>query len=132
MTEATLEHVNITVSDPQATADWLIRLFGWTVRWSGDAKDEGFSVHVGGVGSYIALYRGTGDQVRAPVGADGTSYGASGGLNHIAITVDDLDATEAGVKSLGFTPRAHGDYEPGRRFYFYDHDGIEWEMVSYR
>ncbi|MEM7190453.1 MAG: VOC family protein, partial [Pseudomonadota bacterium] len=23
------------------------------------------------------------------------------------------------------------DYEPGRRFYFADHDGIEFEVVSY-
>ena len=25
----------------------------------------------------------------------------------------------------------HGDYEPGRRFYFFDWDGIEFEVVSY-
>ncbi len=132
MTEATLEHVNITVSDPQATAEWLMTLFGWRVRWSGDAKDDGFSIHVGGTGSYVALYRSPGEQTRGPVGADGTSYGAQGGLNHIAVTVDDLDEIERKVSAIGFQPRAHADYEPGRRFYFYDHDGIEWEMVSYR
>ncbi|MEM7544916.1 MAG: VOC family protein [Pseudomonadota bacterium] len=131
MTEATLEHLNVTVSDPHATAQWLSDLFDWKIRWSGDAKGDGFSIHVGGAHSYVALYRAEGDQTRAPVGADGTSYRASGGLNHIAVTVDDLDGTEGRVRELGFQPRAHGDYEPGRRFYFYDWDGIEWEMVSY-
>jgi hypothetical protein len=31
----------------------------------------------------------------------------------------------------GLTPFAHGDYEPGRRFYFFDPNGIEFEVVSY-
>jgi hypothetical protein len=29
-------------------------------------------------------------------------------------------------------PFAHADYAPGRRFYFLDPDGIEYEVVSYR
>ena len=33
---------------------------------------------------------------------------------------------EAGLK-----PFNHADYEPGRRFYFFDWDHIEWEVVSY-
>lgn len=33
--------------------------------------------------------------------------------------------------AAGFTPFNHGDYEPGRRFYFLDGDGIEYEIVSY-
>ena len=28
-------------------------------------------------------------------------------------------------------PLGHDDYEPGRRFYFFDWDGIEFEVVSY-
>ena len=31
----------------------------------------------------------------------------------------------------GLTPFSHGDYEPGRRFYFLDPDGVEYEVVSY-
>ncbi|HBR42432.1 MAG TPA: glyoxalase, partial [Sulfitobacter pontiacus] len=30
-----------------------------------------------------------------------------------------------------FTPVNHADYEPGRRFYFRDHDGVEYELVQY-
>jgi len=35
------------------------------------------------------------------------------------------------VIAAGLTPFSHGDYEPGRRFYFFDWDGIEFEIVSY-
>jgi len=45
--------------------------------------------------------------------------------------VDDLDSVEDRVKAAGFTTGNHGDYEPGRRFYFHDADGIEFEVVSY-
>ena len=43
----------------------------------------------------------------------------------------DLDTIEMRVKAVGLTPFNHGDYEPGRRFYFFDPDGIEYEVVSY-
>ena len=49
----------------------------------------------------------------------------------IDCNVDDLDAAEAVVKAAGLEPFNHADYEPGRRFYFFDWDGIEFEMVSY-
>ena len=126
MTEVTLEHVNITVSDPHATAAWLDRIFGWKIRWEGDAKQNGWSLHVGGQNSYVALYH-PGSEATAKT----DSYAARGALNHWAVTVDDLDAVEARVKAEGFTPKNHGDYEPGRRFYFHDTDGIEIEVVSY-
>mgnify|MGYP006173957969 FL=1 len=53
-------------------------------------------------------------------------------MNHIGISVDDLDRAEAIVAEAGLTPFNHGQYEPGpRSFYFFDWDGIEWEIVSY-
>ena len=45
--------------------------------------------------------------------------------------VDDLDATEARILAAGIETFSHADYEPGRRFYFNDADGIEFEVVSY-
>ena len=47
------------------------------------------------------------------------------------MVIDDIDAMEKAVIDHGFTPVNHGDYEPGRRFYFHDHDDIEYEVVSY-
>ena len=123
--QARLEHVNVTVGDAERSAALLERLFGWRVRWSGPAMAGGRSVHVGTDDPYLALYSGP--------ESDGAPRGWRKGvpLNHVAVVVDDLDAVEARVAGAGLTPFAHGDYEPGRRFYFFDEDGIEFEVVSY-
>ena len=55
----------------------------------------------------------------------------TGGLQHLGILVDDLDPIEVLVKAEGIEPYNHMTYEPGRRFYFNDHDGIEFEVVAY-
>ena len=123
---ATLEHANLTVTDPDATASWLCDLFGWRVRWSGPSLNGGRSVHVGDDTRYLALYHPAKD-----IHPAGDSYGIAGGLNHVGIVVDDLDACETAVRKAGFAPHSHADYEPGRRFYFHDHDEIEFEVVSY-
>ena len=124
-----LEHVNVTVSDPKATAAMLIELFDWHVRWEGESMDgKGYTVHVGTEDSYVAVYTGPGEPLRAKEDA---SYVTRGGLNHIGVVVNDLDAVEAKVRAMGLTPGAHQDYEPGRRFYFNDPDGIEIEVVCY-
>ena len=123
---ARLEHLNITVSDPTATAAWISRIFGWTIRWEGPGMTTGYTIHIGETDSYVALFAFEGEQGAAP-----ESYRTRGGLNHWAVVVDDLDATEARVKAEGFTPINHASYEPGRRFYFHDHDGIEVEVVEY-
>lgn len=52
-------------------------------------------------------------------------------LQHIGVEVDDLAEAERIVIAAGLEPFNHADYEPGRRFYFYDWDGIEFEVVSY-
>ncbi|THH36948.1 VOC family protein [Aliishimia ponticola] len=124
---AKLEHANYTVTDPDATAAWMCDLFGWQVRWSGASKNGGHTVHVGTPEQYVALYKPAG-QTLAP--KDDT-YETAGGLNHIAVTVDDLDAMEGAIRAHGFVTGNHGDYEPGKRFYFHDTDGIEYEVVSY-
>ena len=124
--QARLEHANITVSDPKATAALLCDLFGWTVRWEGPSIHAGYSVHVGGAESYLALYApGSGVTEAAP------RYAPAGGLNHVGLMVGDLDAAEARVKAAGYETHSHADYEPGRRFYFEGPDGVEYEVVSY-
>ena len=123
--EARLEHVNLTVGDADRTAELLERLFGWRVRWSGPASGGGRTIHVGTDDQYLALY--------AEKDGGGAPRGWTKGvpLNHVAMEVDDLDAVERRVIEAGLTPFAHGDYAPGRRFYFFDRDGIEFEIVSY-
>jgi catechol 2,3-dioxygenase-like lactoylglutathione lyase family enzyme len=119
-----IEHVNITVSQPERSARLLEELFGWHVRWQGPARDGGRVIHVGDDANYLAVYAEPGkDRDRGwPKGAP---------LNHLGIQVADLDAVEQRVIAAGLVPFSHGDYDPGRRFYFMDWDGIEFEIVSY-
>lgn len=123
---ALLEHANYTVSDATATAAWMVKIFDWHIRWEGASLNGGHSIHVGTDKRYLALYTPThGLAPRAD------SYSQLGCLNHLAVVVDDLDAVEAATRAQGFSPHSHQDYEPGRRFYFRDLDGIEYEVVQY-
>ncbi|MEM7360170.1 MAG: VOC family protein [Pseudomonadota bacterium] len=124
-----IEHVNITVTNPLETAQLLCRLFDWEIRWQGPALSGGSTVHVGNpanADSYLALY--TPEEIRAHT-KNGHEY--SRNLNHIGVVVPDLESTEERVLAEGLVTENHGDYEPGRRFYFYIDDNIEIEAVSY-
>ena len=125
-----LEHINVTVSEPHATAELLCALFDWQVRWSGKAQSGGNTVHVGQPGdgaSYLALYA----PPEQPQLRERDSV-QSGNLNHIAIVVDDLDDVEQRAKSVGLRPFNHGDYHPGRRFYLMLNSDLEAEVVTYQ
>lgn len=126
MASLRIEHVNVTVSDPERSARLMERLFGWKVRWDGPSLNGGRTIHVGTDDHYLAFYTGRG------VTYSPDDFRKGRPLNHVGIEVDDLDAAEARVIEAGLTPFSHGDYEPGRRFYFLDPDGIEFEVVSYR
>jgi catechol 2,3-dioxygenase-like lactoylglutathione lyase family enzyme len=120
-----IEHVNVEVSDPERAARLMQALFDWHVRWQGPARDNGLTIHVGSDDHYVALHSA---KTKA-YGADDFAKGRP--LNHIGVLVDDLDATEQRVVTAGLKPFGHDIYDPGRRFYFLDPDGIEYEVVSY-
>ncbi len=122
MPKGYLEHINITVTDIERSAALLRDLMGWHDRWRGPSQLGGETIHVGGERDYIAVYT---------KGAPIDRFAKGMPLNHVGLVVDDLDAAEAVVKAAGLEPFNHADYEPGRRFYFFDWDGIEFEMVSY-
>ena len=122
MANGWLEHVNLTVSDPDRSSKLLQDLCGWHERWRGPSQLGGWTIHVGTERDYVALYTRDGTAGPYPKGAP---------LNHVALAVDDLDEAERMVIAAGLDPFNHGSYEPGRRFYFFDWDGIEFEMVSY-
>jgi catechol 2,3-dioxygenase-like lactoylglutathione lyase family enzyme len=125
MSSLRIEHVNVTVADAERTAALMQVLFDWHIRWSGQAQNGGRTIHVGSDEHYVALHTPGNRAQLAEAFAKGRP------LNHIALEVDDLDATEARVIAAGLKPFSHADYEPGRRFYFLDPDGIEYELVSY-
>jgi len=115
---AHLEHVNFVVKDGAALAQFLIDVFDWSIRWEGASEDgNGYTRHVGGDQSYVALYE-TGGAVRGLQG-------------HLGIVVDDLDAAQARVEAAGRTPHHFADYEPGRRFYVMGPEDVEIEVVCY-
>lgn len=125
MSSLRIEHVNITVADPERSSALMTALFGWHVRWQGPSQNGGHTVHVGSNEHYVALHT-PGGAAQVP-----EAFAKGRPLNHIGVEVDDLDATEARVIAAGLRPFNHADYEPGRRFYFLDPDGIEFEIVSY-
>ena len=122
MAAARLEHANITVSDPDRSAQLFEKLCGWHERWRGPSLLGGWTIHVGSEDAYLAIYTNEGR---------GGPYAKGAPLNHIGIEVDDLAAAETVIADHGLKAFNHGDYEPGRRFYFFDWDGIEFEVVSY-
>ena len=119
-----IEHVNIAVADPEQTSRLMEALFGWHVRWRGRSQSGAYVTHVGSDDHYLAL-------VTRDNAAAAEAFAKGKPLNHIGVEVDDLDAAEARVIAAGLDPINHADYEPGRRFYFLDPDGIEYEIVSY-
>ena len=122
MSIATLEHVNLTVTDPARLAALLRDLCGWRIRWEGPSMNGGHTVHIGSDSAYLALY--TNDQAAG-------GYDKGQPLNHVGLLVDVLTTAEKVVKNAGLETFGHDDYDPGQRFYFFDWDGIEFEIVSY-
>ncbi|GHA06327.1 hypothetical protein GCM10008090_15010 [Arenicella chitinivorans] len=120
-----LEHTNLTVTDPDTLAERLCQLFDWQVRWSGPALDDGYTVHVGGPESYLALYRPPNHKT------SDLNHLVIGNLNHIGIEVDDLAKTEQRMLDAGLKPFKHADYDPGKRFYVMVDDNLELECISY-
>lgn len=123
MKSARLEHVNISVTNGPRTADLIARLTGWHRRWEGPSLDNGRSIHLGDEHAYVAIHT-------SPRVAGG--FVKSVPMNHIGFAVDDLAAAEKVVTEAGLVPFNHSTYDPGpRSFYFFDWDGIEWEIVCY-
>lgn len=118
-----LEHANITVSDPDRSSALLQKLCGWHERWRGPALNNGRTIHVGNERDYLAIY--TSEDLPQRPFVKGVP------LNHIGLVVDNLVEAERTVVEAGLVPFNHADYEPGRRFYFFDWDGIEFEVASY-
>ena len=125
MPKGQIEHANLSVTQPERSADLFKTMLGWEERWRGKSQMGGETIHVGqpgNGGSYMALY--TSEDVAG-------EFSKGQPLNHVGLLVDDLAAAERVVVEAGLTPFGHDDYDPGERFYFFDWDGIEFEVVSY-
>jgi catechol 2,3-dioxygenase-like lactoylglutathione lyase family enzyme len=119
-----IEHVNLTVSDLQRSIDFYRRLFGWDVRWQGATRDGTPAAHIGDERYYVAMFE-------APQPGKWSDDYTAVGLNHFGLVVDDLEVMKQRLSELGAAHGDEQDYEPGRRIYFTDPDGIEVELVQY-
>ena len=99
-------------------------LFDDQVRWRGQLADGRPAAHVGDGRNYIALFQGL------KPSPNENNYRAAG-FNHFGFVVDSLDSTMGRLRELGVTPGPVQDYEPGRRSYFFDPNGVEIELVEY-
>lgn len=123
MAHGKIEHVNITVTDPDRSVKLFEELLGWRIRWKGPSLMGGASIHIGDDANYLAIY--TNDSAKG-----GFAKGVP--LNHIGLQVEDLAEAERIVVAHGLKPFSHSQYDPGpASFYFFDWDGIEFEVVSY-
>ena len=119
-----IEHANISVNDVQASTRFYRELFGVDVRWEGITELGFRAVHLGDEKTYLSLFESS-VKTRAP--ADYTATG----FNHLGFEVNDLDAFRARLGQMGVEIVREEEYDPGRRLYFYDPDGIEVELVEY-
>ena len=125
MDKIQLEHVNVSVADADAIAHQLVAIFAWKIRWQGASKEAGYTVHVGNESCYVALYQP--HKLQAERGA---GYANFAFLNHIGVTVPNLDAVKHRLQSLGIEITSEDNVAPGSRCYFPVH-GIEIEVVEY-
>ncbi len=119
-----LEHVNMSVANLDRGISFYERLLGLHVRWQGTNAGGERAAHIGDDRCYLALFEVGGD------GKAGADYDHTG-LNHFGWVVDDLEAVKRRLVTLNVRPHYEAQYEPGRRLYFFDPDGIEVELVEY-
>jgi catechol 2,3-dioxygenase-like lactoylglutathione lyase family enzyme len=129
MSIATLEHVNLTVSNLErslrfvqtALPDWRVRgesrmdWFGKPIQW----------VHVGTDQVYLALQSGG-----EGLALDWQSHHT--GVKHVGLVVSNLDATVARLTEAGFALDHWGGSSAYRRSaYFVEAGSVQFEFVEY-
>jgi catechol 2,3-dioxygenase-like lactoylglutathione lyase family enzyme len=120
-----LEHVNMTVTNLDRSIAFYEKALGLHVRWRGATPDGSPAAHVGDEKNYLALFES------GAKGSRGEPDYEQTGLNHFGWVVDDLGAAKGRLAELGVRSHYEAGYEPGRRAYFFDPDGIEIELVEY-
>lgn len=97
--------------------------------WNADKTEaKGRWVHFGTDEHYVAL-----QQNSKPSGREDVTY-RNDGINHLGFVVTGLDdiilrAEEAGYELSPVS--AMDDHPHRRRAYFFDANGVEWELVEY-
>src|SRR3546814_2118240 len=85
MPQGQLEHVNITVTDPERSAKLFENLCGWHERWRGPSQLGGWTIHVGDETAYLAIY--TNERAKG-------SYAKGVPLNHVGVLRSEEHTSE--------------------------------------
>jgi hypothetical protein len=131
MNPSRLEHLNVTLTDlDRATRALRAIVPEWSVRGTGTWDDgAGHAVewrHVGDDFQYLSLYE-------TPPGQTLHAAGSGVAFNHLALVVDDLDATLARLRAVGI-PLDHigGSTEHRRSAYVViEPERLQIELVAY-
>lgn len=121
MPQVTWDHVHLRSPDPEATATWLRDVLGGEIVRGPGRID----VKLGGANIFIAQVK-SGDTVNPP------PQHPHQGLDHIGLTVKDIDAVAAEIKAKGveFT-REPTTIRPGVRVCFIrGPQGISVELLE--
>ena len=126
-----LEHLNVTLTDlDRATRALQAIVPEWSVRGTGTWDDADGRTHawrhVGDDFQYLALYAAT----------PGSALQASGprsAFNHLALVVDDLDATLARLRAQGIALDHIGGSTEHRRsaYVVIEPERLQIELVAY-
>ncbi len=124
-----LEHVNLVVTDIDATLDFIQTAFpSWRVRGRGENEWYGIKrkwLHIGTDDYYITLNDGG-------KGDNRNLKGQAPGLAHIGFSVDDVERISRQLQSKGYEITTVGTDHPYRKtLYFIDPAGFEFEFIEY-
>ncbi len=122
-----IDHLNITVSDLQASIDFYSRLFGFDIAEDCRGEDRPYVIMGrAGVG-WLALHAQMDEELLN-----------GGRINHWGFVVEDFDGLSGRLKSLGadvlYTdrwPDGVVEYPRSRSVYVADPDGNEIELTSH-
>ena len=131
MNPSRLEQLNVTLTDlDRATRALQAIIPQWSVRgagrWDDDAGHSCAWRHVGDDFQYLSLYANPPGQVVA-------ASGARVAFNHLALVVDDIDATLARLRAIGISLDHIGGSTEHRRsaYVVIEPERLQIELVAY-
>ena len=122
-----LEHVNMTSTDLDETIRFLLTAMPeFSIRGEGEGEKTRRWVHIGTEDSYLCI------EDRGATEKGPHQPYVHPGLNHIGFVVDDASAIAKRLIEAGYSQGlTYLDHPHRHRYYFFDHDGNEYEFVQY-
>ena len=124
-----IEHLNITVPDIDAAAEFIQLIVpDFKVRKTAISEIGYRWMHIGNEHAYFSLQEPHSGFAPASPNEGYVNFG----VNHIGIIIEDAAATEALLLKQGYKPSSDMIVDTHRkRIYFFDKTGVEWEMTEY-